>query len=146
VEGLVRKGAVGDLIGRFIGADGKPVDAELDSRTVGLPLERIKASDRAIAVVAGEGKHEVARALVTNGLCTVLITDDQTAAALLAEPSEQPVHSAAQNQAAQNPAAQNPTGQNERRQGQRSTSDRVPNERNPHNRVLSDRRPREQAS
>jgi deoxyribonucleoside regulator len=89
VESLVCKGAVGDVIGRFIGADGKPVDAELDSRTVGLPLERIKASETAIAVVAGDGKHEVARALVTNGLCTVLITDDQTAAALLDEASDE---------------------------------------------------------
>ena len=64
------------------------MDADLDSRTVGLSLERIKASDTAIAVVAGEGKHEVARALVTNGLCTVLITDDLTAAALLEEPGQ----------------------------------------------------------
>ncbi|GAB3805944.1 sugar-binding transcriptional regulator [Humibacter antri] len=89
VQGLVCKGAVGDVIGRFVGADGEPVDAELDSRTVGLSLERIKASDTAIAVVAGEGKHEVARALVTNGLCTVLITDDQTAAALLDEATDE---------------------------------------------------------
>ena len=87
VEVLVEEGAVGDVIGRFVGADGKPVDQELDSRTVGLSLDALKASDTAIAVVAGDGKHEVARALVNNGLCTVLITDDQTAAALLDEPA-----------------------------------------------------------
>lgn len=83
VETLVCKGAVGDVVGRFVGADGVPVDAELDSRTVGLSLQKLKESETAIAVVAGEGKHEVARALVTNSLCTVLITDDRTAAALL---------------------------------------------------------------
>jgi Transcriptional regulator, contains sigma factor-related N-terminal domain len=80
---LVGKGAVGDVVGRFIGADGRPVDAELDSRTVGLGLDAIRSAETAIAVVAGEGKHDVARALAVNGLCTIMITDDRTAGALL---------------------------------------------------------------
>ena len=140
VDGLVRKGAVGDLIGRFIGADGKPVDAELDSRTVGLPLERIRASATAIAVVAGEGKHEVARALVTNGLCTVLITDDQTAAALLTEPSGQSQDRAAGDVTARNQTAQHQTAH------QTAQHQSAGNETAQSERALRDRRPREQAS
>jgi deoxyribonucleoside regulator len=83
VDALVAKGAVGDVVGRFIGADGKAVDAELDSRTVGLGMDALRRAETAIAVVAGEGKHPVARALVTSGICTVLVTDDQTASFLL---------------------------------------------------------------
>jgi deoxyribonucleoside regulator len=84
---LVGKGAVGDLVGRFIGADGHPVDAELDARTVGLGLDALRAAETAIAVVSGNGKHDVARALVVNGLCSIMITDDHTADALLQQPA-----------------------------------------------------------
>jgi deoxyribonucleoside regulator len=87
VDVLVSKGAVGDVVGRFIGADGMPVDPELDSRTVGLGIEALRRSDTSILVVAGAGKHAVARAVVTSGICTMLITDDHTAAALLDDAS-----------------------------------------------------------
>jgi deoxyribonucleoside regulator len=83
VTRLVHEGAVGDVVGRFVGADGTPIDAALDSRTVGLAIERLREADTSILVLSGEGKHSVAQALVGNGLCTVLITDDQTADALL---------------------------------------------------------------
>jgi len=95
VDVLVDKGAVGDVVGRFIGADGRPVDAELDSRTVGLGLAALHDAEIAIAVVAGEGKHAVAEALVVNGLCTVLITDDRTAGALLTTNDTASAHEAA---------------------------------------------------
>lgn len=84
VDVLVGKGAVGDVVGRFIGADGHPVDANLDARTVGLNIESLRNAETSIAVVSGEGKHAVTRALVTSGICTILITDDRTAAYLLA--------------------------------------------------------------
>jgi deoxyribonucleoside regulator len=35
-------------------------------------------------VIAGASKHAVARAIVRSGLCTVLVTDEDTARALLA--------------------------------------------------------------
>jgi deoxyribonucleoside regulator len=85
VAELVRKGAVGDVVGRYIDANGNPADPGLDERTVGLGLERLRAADTAILVVAGEAKHPVARAVVTSGLCSVLVTDEATAAALLEE-------------------------------------------------------------
>jgi deoxyribonucleoside regulator len=46
-------------------------------------MDALRRAETAIAVVAGEGKHPVARALVTSGICTVLVTDDQTASFLL---------------------------------------------------------------
>lgn len=83
VARLVDRGAVGDVVGRFIDAAGSIVDHSLDSRTIGLPLAALRDADTAVAVLAGEGKHAVARALVCSGLCTCLVTDESTARALL---------------------------------------------------------------
>lgn len=80
---LVRKGAVGDIVGRYIDKDGRIVDPELDERTVGIQLEQLRRAQTAIAVIAGRAKHEIARAVVGSGLCTVLVTDEDTANALL---------------------------------------------------------------
>ncbi|HSP52829.1 MAG TPA: hypothetical protein VLO00_08040 [Cryobacterium sp.] len=39
----------------------------------------------AIAVIAGSSKHSIARAVVGSGLCTVLVTDEDTALAILGD-------------------------------------------------------------
>jgi deoxyribonucleoside regulator len=83
VAGLVRRGAVGDVVGRYIDANGHTVDPELDARTVGLGLDQLRSAETAIFVVAGESKHDVARAIVMSGLCTVLVSDEATARTLL---------------------------------------------------------------
>lgn len=89
VAELVRKGAVGDVVGRYIDRFGNIVDAELDERTLGLPLEHLRSARLAIAVISGTAKHAVARAVVGSGLCTVLVTDEDTARALLGEEEEE---------------------------------------------------------
>ena len=83
VAELVRKGAVGDVVGRYIDADGNIVDPGLDERTVGLGLDELRSAATAIFVIAGSSKHDVARAVVLSGLCTVLVSDEGTARALL---------------------------------------------------------------
>ncbi|TXN31446.1 sugar-binding transcriptional regulator [Lacisediminihabitans profunda] len=85
VAELVRKGAVGDVVGRYIDANGAIVDHDLDERTVGLGLDALRAATTSIAVVAGRAKQQVARAIVRSALCTVFVTDEQTAAALVEE-------------------------------------------------------------
>lgn len=85
VAELARRGAVGDVLGRYIDAEGNIVDAQLDARTVGVGLDRLRAADRAIFVTAGPAKHDIARTVVSSGLCTVIITDENTARALLEE-------------------------------------------------------------
>jgi deoxyribonucleoside regulator len=84
---LKGKGAVGDVVGRYIDADGAIVDTDLDDRTVGLGLDQLATACSAVFVVSGDAKHDVARAVVVNGLCTVLITDEATAVALLEDKS-----------------------------------------------------------
>ena len=84
---LVRRGAVGDVVGRYIDAAGVVVDDALDARTIGIDIDQLRAAETAIFVVAGEAKHEIARAVVSSGLCTTFITDEATAIALLQEPT-----------------------------------------------------------
>jgi deoxyribonucleoside regulator len=88
IERLQSLGAVGDVLGRYITPEGHIADRELDERTLGLSLETLRRAERSIAVVAGADKHPVARAIVTSGLATVLITDEDTADYLLNNPPE----------------------------------------------------------
>lgn len=85
VEQLARRGAVGDVLGRYVDADGNIVDPELDARTVGLGFESLREAKTAIYVTAGHAKHDVARTVVRAGLCTTIVTDEDTARALLEE-------------------------------------------------------------
>ena len=83
IAALVARGAVGDVVGRYIDAEGAIVDGELDDRTVGLGLDALRAASTSIAVIAGASKHRVAMAVVRSGLCTIIVTDEQTALSLL---------------------------------------------------------------
>lgn len=83
VDLLVQKGAVGDVVGRYIDSDGNIVDAALDARTVGLTLDELREGRLRIAVISGRAKHPVADAVVRSGLCSVLVTDEATALHLL---------------------------------------------------------------
>lgn len=83
IDRLVGAGAVGDVVGRYIDADGQVVDHDLDARTVGLSLDDLRRADVAIAAIAGEPKRAVAEAVVSSGLCSVLVTDESTARHLL---------------------------------------------------------------
>jgi deoxyribonucleoside regulator len=82
---LRRKGATGDVLGHFIDANGLPVDPDLDERTIGIGLDRLRSADVAIAVIAGASKHDICRTVVTSGLCSVLVTDELTAQHLIDE-------------------------------------------------------------
>ncbi len=83
LDELRRKGAVGDVVGRFVDANGNIADPGLDERTLGLGLSQLRSAKNTVFVVSGEAKHLVARAVVTSGLCTVIVTDEATAIALL---------------------------------------------------------------
>jgi deoxyribonucleoside regulator len=83
LAGLAAAGAVGDVLGRFIDADGRIVDPDLDGRTLGLSLDLLRSAATSVALVSGTAKRAVCRAVVTSGLCDVLITDDHNARHLL---------------------------------------------------------------
>lgn len=83
IRRLQQRGAVGDVWGRYITHAGEIADEDLDRRTLGLSLDVLRAATRSIAVVSGVDKHDIALAIAKNGLATVMITDEATAASLL---------------------------------------------------------------
>lgn len=83
LRGLEARGAVGDVLGRYITAAGEIAHPEIDSRTMGLSLDDVQNAHCGIAVAAGPNKVAVVRATLHRGLCAVLITDEPSAATIL---------------------------------------------------------------
>ena len=79
MSALLRAGAVGDVLGRFIDRDGRIADPALDARTIGLDLPDLRAAGRTIAVTAGAAKHLVTLGALRAGLANILVTDEATA-------------------------------------------------------------------
>ncbi len=85
---LRRKGAVGDILGRFIDAEGLIVDPALDMRTIGLDPKACREKAHAIAVSAGPAKHLAVLAALRARYMNVLVTDEATALFLLDQPHD----------------------------------------------------------
>lgn len=83
---LRERGAVGDVLGRFVDAGGAVADAALDGRTVGLPVAALRDKAVSIAVAAGASKHAVVLAALRGRLMNVLVTDERTAIMALGVP------------------------------------------------------------
>lgn len=83
IEQLGARGAVGDILGRFINVDGDIVDANLDDRTLGLSPERLKNKPYSVGIAGGPSKHEVILAALRKSYLNVLISDEHTAEFLL---------------------------------------------------------------
>lgn len=80
---LQEAGAVGDILARFVDADGQIVDKHLDDRTVGMKLDQLRHKKHSIGVVSGAEKHAIALAALKAGYLSVLVTDEATAVVLL---------------------------------------------------------------
>lgn len=83
IAGLRDRGAVGDILGRFLDARGRIVDPAVDARTLGLRPATPTAQRQAVGVVAGAAKQAIALAALRARLVTVLVTDSATAQHLL---------------------------------------------------------------
>ena len=77
-------GAVGDVLGRFLSLDGRIALPSLDRRTIGLPLEELRAKALTMGLAAGVGRGPIALAALRAGCVTVLVADERTAAWVLA--------------------------------------------------------------
>lgn len=82
IAALRRAGAVGEALGRFFDAAGRPVRTALHDRVVALDPAAM-AGREAVAVAGGPGKAEAIRAVLLSGLATGLITDERTALRML---------------------------------------------------------------
>lgn len=81
---LQRAGAVGDVVGRFLLADGTIASHELDDRTVGLPIAELATKDVRMGLAAGAGRGPIAIASLRARCVNVLVTDAGTAEWVLA--------------------------------------------------------------
>ncbi|MBP0981204.1 MAG: sugar-binding transcriptional regulator [Oscillospiraceae bacterium] len=82
---LRMQGAVGDVLSRFVDKEGKPIDTPMLGHLVGTSLEELKALKNVIGVAGGPDKVDAIRAVLRGGYLDVLITDEDTAEALLNE-------------------------------------------------------------
>ena len=79
---LERAGAVGEVLGRFLDASGRPVDADINQRAVAIQLAEIKGR-RVVAVAGGAMKSRAIAAVLESRVITGLITDETTAQAVV---------------------------------------------------------------
>ena len=84
ISALVDAGAVGEITGWSFDAKGRPLDSPVNERVASLPLE---IPPRRLTVVVGGGPQKVAplKAALAGRLASALITDEATAAALIAD-------------------------------------------------------------
>lgn len=80
------KGAVGDVLSRYIDENGGIVDPDIDARTIALDLRLTLARDLSIGIGAGIAKRAVALACLRARYLNVLVTDEETALSLMDEP------------------------------------------------------------
>lgn len=79
---LRARGAAGEVLGRWFGGDGRPLDAPLHDRVIAAPLASLYGLT---AVAGGEAKRRAILAVLRGRVLDGLITDEPTARRLLAE-------------------------------------------------------------
>ncbi|WP_167582444.1 sugar-binding transcriptional regulator [Kineococcus rubinsiae] len=85
LEQLQARGAVGDAVGRFFGADGRAVGGALAERTLSAELDLIRSRPLRVAVAAGPERVDPLRAALSGGLANAVVTDTSTARSLLGD-------------------------------------------------------------
>lgn len=82
---LSMQNAVGDVLCHFFDKNGEPVGAELDSRLISTSLQTLKTLNNVVGVSAGINKVDAILGALRAGLLDVLVTDEDTAEAVLAK-------------------------------------------------------------
>ncbi|MEM6757905.1 MAG: sugar-binding domain-containing protein [Pseudomonadota bacterium] len=82
-EQLIDAGAIGDVLGHFLDADGNSVSESVDNRTIGMQIDQVLKVPEKIMAAAGPHKVDIIQAACRRGLVDTLVTDDVTAALIL---------------------------------------------------------------
>jgi DNA-binding transcriptional regulator LsrR (DeoR family) len=82
-EHLYELGAVGDVVGYHLDAQGMPVDSPLNQRVVGVDLDTLKTIQTVIAVARGVQKVDAILAALRGRYIDILVTDTKTGRAVL---------------------------------------------------------------
>ncbi len=81
---LIAAGAVGDLLYQFYDIEGKLVDHPINSRVMAVPTETLRATPQKVLTAGGKDKTEAIIGALRLLRPSVLITDEASAAAVLA--------------------------------------------------------------
>jgi DNA-binding transcriptional regulator LsrR (DeoR family) len=79
---LEHAGAVGEVLGQFLDASGRPVAADINERAVAIRLGDIKGR-QVVAIAGGPTKTRAIAAVLESRVITGLITDETTAQAIV---------------------------------------------------------------
>lgn len=82
-----RHGAIGNFLGYYIDEHAAIIDHPLNRRVIGIPGKRFQSIPERILVSAGANKLDATRAVLEQGHANALITDRDTARALLDLPT-----------------------------------------------------------
>lgn len=83
LRNLHQIGAVGEICGKYYDARGRSLDADFNHRTVSIDIEKLRGIKTVIGVAAGAAKVAPILGAVRGGLINILVTDSETAHALL---------------------------------------------------------------
>jgi len=83
-EDLQRMGAVGDVMFNFFNAQGELLDHPVNSRVMSVPIGLLRRVPTRVIAAGGQDKLESLRGALRLTACNVLITNEETARALLA--------------------------------------------------------------
>ncbi|UFN47355.1 sugar-binding transcriptional regulator [Roseomonas sp. OT10] len=84
VEELRAAGAVGDVLGQFLDARGRPIDHPINDRVIGLPSAGLAGVRHVVLAAGGGHKSAVIAAALRGGIPKVLVSDEGTTNAALA--------------------------------------------------------------
>lgn len=79
----LKRVSVGDVLSRFITAEGRIADSELNNRTVSIALDALKDKEYSVLIAGGRTKLKPIHAALLGRYPNVLITDQNTAKKLL---------------------------------------------------------------
>jgi DNA-binding transcriptional regulator LsrR (DeoR family) len=83
VAELRASGAVGDVMGQFLDAEGKPIDHPLNQRAIALPLSELRKIPSVVIASGGANKVRIIAAVLRARLANVLVCDERTASGAL---------------------------------------------------------------
>lgn len=82
-EFLVRRGAVGEIAGRWVDKNGLPIKLPETINPIGIRLDELQRIPNRLTVAGGREKTQAIRAILNGRLTTHLVTDEYTAQVLL---------------------------------------------------------------
>jgi DNA-binding transcriptional regulator LsrR (DeoR family) len=84
LDRLKAMGAVGDISARYFNIHGQHITGDIEDRIIGLSWDDVARLKNVVGIASGTEKTEAIVGALRTGLLHVLITDDQTAKAVLA--------------------------------------------------------------